>query len=142
MIPFAGATVTLYNRREGKDANGRTVVTWHRTVQHNCFWTRRTVRAIENGNVKIGEVLVCKIPESPAYLPPDEWATLTDPTGRFTLWAGDIIVLGDVPDEIGPSLTESALRMKYARRGLMVVTSAKDRCISGAGLRHYLAEGV
>ena len=142
MIPFAGETVTLYNRREGKDTNGRTVVTWHRTVIPGCSWTRRTVRMLVNGSVQIGETVVCKIPESPAYLPPDEWATLTDPVERFTLWTGDIIVCSDVPDEIGPALTESALRTKHARRGVMVVTSAKDRCISGAGLQHYLAEGV
>lgn len=142
MIPFASETVTLYNRKEGKDANGRTVVTWHRTVLTGCFWTRRTIRALDNGNVKIGEVLVCKIPESTAYLPPDEWAALADPAGRFTLWMGDIIVYGDVPDEIGPALTETALRAKYARRGVMIVTAAKERCMSGAGLRHYVAEGV
>lgn len=142
MIPFADKTITLYNRREGKDTNGRTVVTWQRTVLTGCSWTRRTFRTLDNGTVRVGETLVCKIPESTTYLPPDKWAALGDPAGYFTLWVGDVIVCGDVPDEIGPTLTEVELRKRYARRGTMVVTSAKDRCMSGASLRYYVAEGV
>lgn len=142
MIPFASETVTLYNRREAKDPNGRTIVSWQRTVLTGCSWTRRTVRALDNGNVKIGETLVCKIPESPDYLPPHEWDKLGDPTGKFTLSVGDIIVRGIAPDEIGPALTETALRTKYARQGNMVATSAKERCSPGTNLRHYAVEGV
>lgn len=142
MIPFADKTVTLYNRRDDKDDNGRTIVTWRRTALAGCSWTRRTVRGLDNGTAKIGETLICKIPESPAYLPPDIWAGLEDVEGYFTLWAGDIIVCGEVTDEIGNGLTETALRAKYARRGVMVVTSAKDRCMTGTSLRYYVAEGV
>ena len=142
IMPFGRETVTLYNRREAKDENGRTHITWHRTVRPGCFWTRRVVRSVTNGHVSIGEHLACKIPESTDYLSPDEWDELDDPAGRFTLAAGDVVVKGNVPDEIGKALTENALKEKYRRHGIMTVSSAQNRAIGGAPLRQYLAQGV
>ena len=141
-LPFAHETITLYNRKEIKDASGRKVTSWQRTVRTECFWTRRTFRTFINGVVQIGETVKCRIPESPAYVEPWDWETLEDTTDHFTVYAGDIIVHGAVTDEIGAALTETDLRKKYDKQGCIVVTSAKNFCIPGAPLPHYAVEGV
>jgi len=143
MITFGSEAVTLYNRRESKDANGRTVVTWQRKELRGCFWTQRLERVRDSNSVVMTEVTVCKIPEDPAYRDPAEWDALADPTGYyFTLAPGDIIVKGVVSDAIGSSLTAAALVDKYKRSGVMTVTSVKNNAGSGYPLRHYLAKGA
>ena len=142
MLPFAYATVTLYNRIETTDVNGRTKISWKCTVLSGCFWTRKTVRSLVNGVAQLGETLKCRINASPAYADPASWQTLEDRTDRFTLSTGDIIVYGAVQDEIGDNFSESALRQKYARQGCMTVTVAKDFSFQGSPVPHYAAEGV
>ncbi|MDO4547537.1 MAG: hypothetical protein Q4D04_05540 [Clostridia bacterium] len=140
MIPFAGQTVTVYNRREVKQADERTRVAWVRRRLDGCYWARRALRAVEDGHARVNYTLICKIPESPDYLPPDRWDALEDVRGLWTLAAGDIIVLGAVNDEIDGDNTINDMLAKYERRGIMRVTAVQDRCAGRLG--HYLAQGV
>lgn len=142
MMPFASETVTLYNRREGKDASGRTVVTWHRTELPGCFWTRRMERVREGNTMALTETIVCKIPESQRYLSPADWDAPSNPTDRFTLAPGDIVVRGAVTDEIGTALKATDLIEKHRRGGVMTVASAQDNTRPGFPLGHYLAKGA
>jgi hypothetical protein len=141
MIPFASETVTLYNRRKAKDANGRTVVTWHRTVLTGCSWTRRMERVRDGTVMTLAEVTVCKIPEDARYRPPDEWDKIANSADRFTLAPGDIIVRGAAADEIGAAIKATALVDKYRRQGVMTIASAQDNTRPGVPLGHYLARG-
>lgn len=141
-MPFGTDAVTLYNRRESKDTNGRTVVTWHRRAIPGCFWTRRNERIREGNSTTMSDVIVCKIPEDPDYREPSEWDVLPYIGDLFTLAPGDIIVRGVVADQIGAGLTSAALSDKHRRSGVMTVTSAQNNARPGFPLGHYLAKGV
>jgi hypothetical protein len=142
MIPFGTESVTLYNRRETKDANGRTLVTWVRTELTKCSWTRRMERVRDSTTVTTAEMIVCRIPESDAYRKPEVWDALTATTGLFTLAPGDIIVHGTVTDTIGPALTSAALVDKYKRQGVMTVASVADNTRVLFRTGHYVARGA
>jgi len=139
MIPFGTETVTLYNRRETKDANGRTLVSWVRTALSGCSWVRRTERVRDGTAVTSTEIIVCRIPESNAYRAPEVWDALTNPIGLFTLAPGDIIVHGTVTDTI---TTSAALVDKYKRQGVMTVASVADNTRVLFRTRHYVARGA
>lgn len=142
MLPFGTETITLYNRRETKDANQRTVVTWHRRVLAGCNWSQR-VKHVWNGTaVVLADVTTCKIPERVDYRTPAEWDALASVANVFTLAPGDIIVRGAVTDTIGPTLSAAALIDKHKRSGAMTVTSATNNVRPGLPLGHYRAEGV
>lgn len=142
MIPCGVVTITLYNRRETKDVNGRTVVTWYRRSIGGCSWMRKTNRIWDGTAVILANTIICRIPEHPAYREPQDWDALTSPTGYFTLAPGDIIVRGTVTDTIGTSLSDAALIEKYKRGGAFVVAAAKNNVHPGLLLEHYLAEGA
>lgn len=140
MIPFGSETVTLYNRRETKDAvTQRTTVSWVRTVLTGCSWTRRMERVRDGTTVTLVEAITCRIPESSAYRKPEEWDKLTNATDLFTLAPGDIIVRGAVTDTV---TTATALVDKYKRQGVMTVASAKDNTVSLFRTGHYVARGA
>ena len=139
MIPFGTETVTLYNRRETKDANGRTLVSWVRTALTGCSWVRRMERVRDSTTVTMAEMIVCRIPESDAYRAPEAWDALAATTGLFTLAPGNIIVHGTVTDTI---TTSAALVDKYKRQGVMTVQSVADNTRVLLRTGHYVARGA
>lgn len=141
MIPFAGETVTLYNRRKQVLTDGKTAETWVRRVLTGCSWVRTHERVRSDTEVGYTSSVTCRIPASDSYLPPDQWDALDDPSGKFTLAAGDVLVYGDVADEIGSELSAAELVKRYARRGSIVVRSARNNSRNGI-LPHYAAKGV
>lgn len=141
MIPFMGQTVTIYNRRRHADSSGRSVETWVRRVLTGCSWVRAHERVRSDTQVGYAQSVTCRIPAGPDYLPPDQWDALSDPAGRFTLAAGDVIVCGSVADEVGAELSIGELVRRYERRGAIVVQSARDNSRDGV-LPHYAAKGV
>lgn len=142
MIPCGVVTITLYNRRETKDASGRTVVTWYRRSIGGCSWMQKVVRVWNGTAVVLSNAIICRIPEHPAYREPQEWDALGSPSGYFTLAPGDIIVRGQVTDTIGTPLSAAALVEKYKRGGAFVVTAAKNNARPESTLAHYHAEGA
>jgi hypothetical protein len=138
-LPFSDKTVTLYNRYDGMDANGRTAITWYRRILPNCFWDE------EFGTATIGVTelnthnIVCKIPQDAAYLPYLDWAACEERDEHFTLSRGDIIILGAVEDEVSVGMTANQLLDKYARSGAMTVQTASDK--TTGPLPHYTAKG-
>ena len=141
MIPFAGETVTLYNRRRTTGADGKTAETWVRRVLTDCSWVRTHERVRSETEVGYTSSVTCRIPASSDYLPPDQWDALSDPAGKFTLAAGDVLVFGEVADEVSAALPIGELVKKHERRGAIVVSSAKDNSRNGI-LPHYAARGV
>lgn len=138
MIPFAAQTVTLYNRVPVLSADGRERVQWRRRVLTGCSWVHAHERVRDAGVVRYALSAICRIPRSEDYLPPDQWDALGGPQGRFTLAAGDVLVRGEVTDEITEGLSAAEIVLKYARGGAMVVQSAKEN-LRPAGLGHYVA---
>lgn len=141
MIPFAGETVTLYNRRKQVSTDGKTAETWVRRVLTDCSWVRTHERVRSDTEVGYTSSVTCRIPASADYLPPAEWDALSDPAGKFTLAAGDVLVFGAVADEVSAALPIGELVKKHERRGAIVVSSAKDNSRNGI-LPHYAARGV
>ena len=141
MIPFAGETVTLYNRRKQVSTDGKTAETWVRRVLTGCSWVRTHERVRSETEVGYTSSVTCRIPASSDYLPPDQWDALSDPSGKFTLAAGDVLVFGAVADEVSAALPIGELVKKHERRGAIVVSSAKDNSRNGI-LPHYAARGV
>ena len=82
MIPFAGETVTLYNRRKTAGTDGKTAETWVQRVLTGCSWVRthERVRSENGGGLHIERDL--PHPASGDYLPPDQWDALRDPAGK------------------------------------------------------------
>lgn len=141
MIPFAGETVTLYNRRRTTGADGRHAESWVRRVLTGCSWTRTHERVRNDTEVGYTSSVTCRIPANADYLPPAEWDALSDPSGKFTLAAGDVLVFGAVAEEVSAVLPIGELVKKHERRGAIVVSSAKDNSRNGI-LPHYAARGV
>lgn len=138
MIPFAKDTLTLYNRVRNVGADGRTAESWRRRVLTGCSWVRAHERVRDEGIVRYAESVACRIPASADYLPPGDWDAQGAPPGKFTLAAGDILVRGEVDDEIGAGLSAAELVKKYARSGAAIVQSVKENTHLGP-LAHYVA---
>ena len=141
MIPFAGETVTLYNRRKTAGTDGKTAETWVRRVLTGCSWVRTHERVRSETEVGYTSSVTCRIPASGDYLPPDQWDALRDPAGKFTLAAGDVLIHGEAGEEVSAELPIAKIVERYKRRGAIVVQSAKDNSRNGV-LPHYVARGV
>ena len=137
-------TITLYNRYE--DA-ATSLVTWHRTVIHGCFMKNA------NNKVSIGQTvletnnIIVRIPESDKFKPYGEWInTPNDLMGDvFTLHQGDIIVKGEVDDDIneyasGKRATD--FMDKYKNLGVcLTVSDWQDNTGVGRVAPHYYVSG-
>lgn len=137
-------SLTLYNKYEDPTTN---IVKWHRTNLINCFWKH------ERANLSVGNTtietdsIICRIPEDTRFKPKYEWLKIPNDemSNYFTLGIGDIIINGNISDDIdeykkGSRSTE--LIEKYKDLGTMQIDSVSIN--TGTGLlfnRHYLVKG-
>lgn len=141
-LPFATRTITLYNRYCGKDEYGKTLTIWVRHIVESCCFGKSD-KAITVGNVTIGsDDCIVQIPEDSDYLEPWEWASLPDEklAGHFTVNVGDVVIGGEVADEIATSETPSALLQKYAGISFTANFAANNTGV-GVPLGHYALGG-
>jgi hypothetical protein len=137
------ATITVYNKYE--DPTTRRI-TWYKTVLQNCFW-KYTGNKIVVGETAIEtNTTICRIPVNPAFLENYQWNDTEDKSEHFTFGTGDILVKGEVTDEIdeyASGFRSSDILTKYKKRGECMVI---DRCAinvgPGRGLEHYYVKGV
>lgn len=98
-------TVTLYNKFLEGNAEK-----WQRTVLRGVFWDSTQGRTVRKNGVSSDDGLVLVIPFSVgadgAYCKPKEFAALGTKTGKWTLAAGDAVVLGDVGYDVERSTKE------------------------------------
>ena len=82
----------------------------------------------------------------PAYLETYQWNALTDKSEHFTLSPGDIIVKGEVTDEVNEYVSgqrSSDFLAKYKKlQGCMVIEQCAVNAGPGRGLEHYYVRGV
>lgn len=139
-------TITIYNRYDDPTTD---IVTWYRTVLHNCFWKA------SGDKVSIGQVILdsksvlCRIPKNDSYMDRFEWIQLdtTDEakSDYFTLGIGDIIVKGECTDEINEYAAgkhSSELLEKY--RPYQKCMEIEDLAINtgtGRNNEHYYVRG-
>jgi len=137
-------TLTVYNKYEDKLTN---LVTWHRTVLTGCFWKYVGEKLSVGTTVIETNNTVCRIPENPKYLPKYQWEQLPnfEMSEYFTFGVGDIIVLGEVEDEIneyvsGSRSTDFVAKYKSLQGCIQIKTLSVD---VGAGRcnPHYKVTG-
>lgn len=148
MIPFATETITIYNKVEGIDPIVNKAFTlWRRHVLTGCSW-RRSMQTLQVGTVQItSEDYIVQVPYSEMYVPYAEYGNMTadEQEEHFTGNAGDLIVKGEVTDEIkwtmpdgtaqqGISATE--LKEKYKGR-ILTVKDFQNNALEGFPLKHY-----
>ena len=136
-------TVTIYNRYE--DPVTREIM-WHRTVVHNCFWRYTQAKFIVDGTVVNSNVTICRIPKQENYLERYLWEQLGDEKlSHFTLTIGDMIIKGEVNDEIDEYTSgkrSNDFLTKYKQlQGCTLVSSVSDNTDGGRGTEHYLVKG-
>ena len=139
---FWNKTITLYNKYEDAETGA---VIWCRHTIENCFY-KTTNNTVNVGNVQIktdGNVI--RIPIQKNYLEPYEWHRMVNDRKRFfiTLQDGDLIVLGNVKDEINEyesGKRSNDLIEKYKSLGTVFIKSVNINDFMPG--EHYLVRSV
>ena len=136
-------TITVFNKYE--DPTTRKI-TWYKTVLQNCFWKYTGNKIVVGETALETNTTLCRIPVNPAFLENYQWTTTEDKSAHFTLGTGDILVKGEVTDEIdeyASGFRSSDILTKYKKCSECMVI---DRCAvntgPGRGLEHYYVKGV
>ena len=136
-------TITVYNKYEDP-ATRR--ITWYRTVLHNCFWKYVGNRIVVGETALDTNNTLCRIPVNTAFLEKHEWNNTQDKSKHFTFGAGDILVKGEVADEIDEYVSNcrsSDILTKYKKlQGCIVIEQCAVNTGLGRGAEHYLVKGV
>jgi hypothetical protein len=134
--PTFNKTITLYNRYVDKSGD-KALTIWHRTVLHDCFFTTEAVTQLSGTSLSIADSYICRIPEDSRYT--DDYKGID---GTFTLKPDDVIVCGEVDDNISDFKGSriSDLLQKYAGRSFTVKSVSINTHLPYA--RHYRAKGV
>lgn len=148
-FPWWDKTVTIYNKFIDPDTQR---VTWYRNVVENCFW--KASNDIYNmgrfGMSTVGiqletKAITCRIPQDSRYVNKRTWKELENRAEYFTLANGDIIILGEVEDEIdeyvdGHRSTDIIAKYKEYDECLEIERYV-DNVREGVSLEHYKAIG-
>lgn len=138
-------TITIYNRVEDVQTQ---VVKWYRHVVNNCFWKN------VGNKVHIGDVtletndIICRIPKSDEFLEKYKWLNIPNDhmEDYFTLGEGDIIIKGEVDDEINEyekGKRSSDLIAKYKKlQGCMEIQQVANNTGTGLPIEHYHVRGT
>lgn len=139
MIPFATETVTIYNQVKGIDPiTNKAFTIWRRRVLTGCSW-RRSMQTLQVGTVQItSEDYIVQVPYSELYVPYYEYEDMTadEQEQHFTGNAGDLIVRGEIADEIGVDMTVTRLKEKYNGR-ILTVKAFQNNALDRFPLKHY-----
>lgn len=137
-------TITVYNQFKDPKTN-KTI--WYKTTIHECFWRYTEEKFIINGTVVNANVTICRIPKQDNYLDRYLWEQLDDTERQnyFTLTIGDMVVKGDVDDDIDEYTSgrrSNDFLTKYKRlQGCTLVSMVADNTGGGRGAEHYLVKG-
>lgn len=136
-------TVTVFNKYENPTSR---LITWHKTVLHNCFWKNTGNKLVVGETTLDTNATLCRIPLHPAFLERYEWNELGDKSNNFTLSPGDIIIKGEVSeiiDEYASGYRTSDILTKYKKlTGCMVIEQYAVNTGLGRGVEHYYVRGV
>lgn len=138
-------TLTIYNKYEDPQTQ---VVKWYRHTVNNCFWK------YVGDKLTIGEVvldtnsIICRIPEDSAFLEKYQWINIPNDemSNYFTLGNGDIIIKGEVEDEIDEyksGMRSTDLINKYkGLQGCMEINEVSINVGRGRNNPHYYVRGI
>ena len=137
-------TITIYNKFQDPQTQ---LIRWYRTVVHNVFWK------YVGDKVTVGKVSletdnsICRIREDTRFLPKFQWIQVPNDKMHdfFTIGKGDIIIKGEVSDEINEY--ESGHRAndivsKYKElQGCIIVEELAINVGAGRCNPHYYVKG-
>jgi len=138
-------TVTIYNKYTDPQTQ---LVKWYRYVIKDCFWKYSGDKVTINNVVLDTKSIICRIRVNDQFLEKYQWVNIpNDEMGNyFTLSQGDIIVKGEVDDEINEYQSgkrSSDLKKKYkALQGCMEIQEWSNNTGGGRGNEHYYAKGI
>ncbi len=90
-------TITLYNRIRAADSPDKKEH-WRKTVLHHCFWKSVVNTGFSGTEASVRNAYVTRIPQDECYLPYAEY--VKSPDGHFTVSQDDIVILGEIAEEI------------------------------------------
>ena len=137
-------TITVYNQYKDKQTR---LVTWRKTVINNCFW-KYTGNKVTIGDVELQtNTTICRIPKDDRFLERYLWEALPNDQkdNFFTLSPGDIIVKGEVDEDIDETVSgqrSSDFIAKYKRlQGCIEIQSWANNTGKGRNDKHYYVVG-
>ena len=92
-------TITLLNKLKRKDSSTNLDV-WFKTIIRNCQFKKTTISNISGNTVSMGQQFTILIPFTGGYVPYKDWKSLEDKSGVYTLSNQDVIILGEVTEEV------------------------------------------
>ncbi len=129
--------ITLYNRYEGKDG----AVKWYKSIVSGCFVKNIRSYIVSSGKGDAGSQNIIRIRKSDKYIPPEEWSETQYCEHSFTLKGGDIVVIGNVSDNIDEyqkGNRSSDILQKYSTRCFVVGSVSVN---DFGSLAHYMISG-
>lgn len=123
------------------------MVTWYRHNVSNCFWKYvRDILRVDEVTLETNKT-ICRIPKDKDFKERHEWINLSNDTMRnyWTLGVGDIIVRGNVTDDINEYISgyrSSDLVAKYKDlQGCMYIEAVAINVGKGRCNEHYYVSG-
>lgn len=92
-------TMTLLNKLKRKDSITNLDI-WYKTVIQNCVYKKDKISNVTGSVVSMGQEFTILIPFTGKYIPYNEWKKLEDKTGVYTLSPQDIIIFGEITEEV------------------------------------------
>ena len=150
-FPWWDKTITIYNKVIDPTTQR---VSWYKNTVENCFWKCvNNTYVIGRGGISSAGItletkdVICRIPQDDRFVTKSEWRELKDAERKdyFTLANGDIVVLGEVTDEIdeytaGKRSTDLVAKYKEDDACIEIDTYV-DNVQTGVGLAHYRIVG-
>ena len=140
--PWWDTTLTVYNKYTDPVTD---VISWYRHKVENAFWKYTGNKVVINENVIESNDIICRIRKDDAFLENYQWIESDEKSEHFTLSKGDIIVKGEVTDEIDEYLKgqhSSDLIRKYKNlQGCLVISEFTINTDGGRCNEHYYVKG-
>ncbi len=121
-IPFADTAITIYNKYQYLNINGKLMTEWKRSIIPNCLRITKANNISFNGTVVSAYALNVQIPMFEEYIEPYDWANLLNEEmeNRFTVQNGDLIVLDEVDDEVDDFSVIEDIEKKYGSKSFLI----------------------
>ena len=137
-------TITIYNKYEDPTTQ---IITWYRRTISDCFWKyERDIAKINDVTLETNYT-ICRIPKNDAFIEKYEWVTQPNDemADYFTLGIGDIIIRGEVEDEIDEYVKghrSSDIIAKYKDlQGCIQIEAVSINVGAGRCNEHYYVQG-
>lgn len=138
-------TITIYNRYEDAQTN---IVSWYKHVVHGAFWKLTGSKVVIGNTVLETKSIICRIRKDDAFREKQDWVGMPNDVMQnyFTLSQGDIIIKGEVADDINEYVSgkrSTDLKKKYkSLQGCLEVAQWSNNTGGGRGNEHYFVSGI